>query len=597
MAVNAQSLAQIYGQLERGDIAGALAAIEGAVASDPDNAGAWQLAGIIRRRTGRGEAAVEAFRRAIAGGLKTAEIRNSLGLALQELGRAEEAAGEFAAAIKLNQDYLPAQVNAAKAKAVAGQWGAARKALRKVLSKHPGSALVRNALAQILNEQGEVQGAADEYARVLSTSPQDIGAAIRLGKALRDLGRGEEALAHFRTHYSRFAASPEYTEAMSGALVDTGRIGEAEALLEQTVQAKPGYFSAHRSLARLAREYGTGKDAYRTYRALVQRWPGEQSIWLDWLQLMASYRDYHEIAQLAQEAEGHLGATTAVSFFKAIGLSETGDVDAAEDLFAKIQQATGETGAFLVARSRNALMLGEYKRAEQWLTRVTEENREDQYAWAYLGLAWRMMGDEREFWLHDYDVQTGQLAIEHLNDAAEMEELRETLRRLHNTADHPPEQSLRGGTQTPGALFARPEPVIVKLREAIREKVEAFARSLPEDKNHPFYRRKADHIRFTGSWSVRLRGEGFHIVHLHQEGWISSALHLVMPGCGEADAQNAGCLTLGQPPAEMGLDLPARRIVQPVEGSLVLFPSSMWHGTVPFAGGERMTVAFDAVPA
>ena len=38
--------------------------------------------------------------------------------------------------------------------------------------------------------------------------------------------------------------------------------------------------------------------------------------------------------------------------------------------------------------------------------------------------------------------------------------------------------------------------------------------------------------------------------------------------------------------------------VEPAAGMLVLFPSYMWHGTVPFAtGAPRLTAAFDVVPA
>jgi len=38
--------------------------------------------------------------------------------------------------------------------------------------------------------------------------------------------------------------------------------------------------------------------------------------------------------------------------------------------------------------------------------------------------------------------------------------------------------------------------------------------------------------------------------------------------------------------------------VQPLVGRLVLFPSYMWHGTVPFrALQNRTTVAFDVLPA
>ena len=38
------------------------------------------------------------------------------------------------------------------------------------------------------------------------------------------------------------------------------------------------------------------------------------------------------------------------------------------------------------------------------------------------------------------------------------------------------------------------------------------------------------------------------------------------------------------------------RVIQPKEGRLVLFPSYMWHGTIPFSSGERLTAPFDVVP-
>jgi hypothetical protein len=40
-----------------------------------------------------------------------------------------------------------------------------------------------------------------------------------------------------------------------------------------------------------------------------------------------------------------------------------------------------------------------------------------------------------------------------------------------------------------------------------------------------------------------------------------------------------------------------QRHVQPTPGTLVLFPSYFWHGTIPFnTTDERITVAFDVVP-
>ena len=46
----------------------------------------------------------------------------------------------------------------------------------------------------------------------------------------------------------------------------------------------------------------------------------------------------------------------------------------------------------------------------------------------------------------------------------------------------------------------------------------------------------------------------------------------------------------------LGLAIAPSRMVQPLPGRLVLFPSYLWHGTVPFEGGERLTIAFDVRP-
>jgi hypothetical protein len=72
-------------------------------------------------------------------------------------------------------------------------------------------------------------------------------------------------------------------------------------------------------------------------------------------------------------------------------------------------------------------------------------------------------------------------------------------------------------------------------------------------------------------------------------------LYVALPAM---DRGHEGWLKLGEPQAEMGLDLPPFRQIEPKPGRLVLFPSTMWHGTVPFEAGERLTVAFDvAKPA
>jgi hypothetical protein len=92
---------------------------------------------------------------------------------------------------------------------------------------------------------------------------------------------------------------------------------------------------------------------------------------------------------------------------------------------------------------------------------------------------------------------------------------------------------------------------------------------------------------------VRLAAEGHHVAHVHPNGWLSSAFYVSLPGEADAGPPPAGWLTLGQPPADLGLDLPPLRTIEPKPGRLALFPAIMWHGTIPFAAGERLTIAFD----
>ena len=58
-----------------------------------------------------------------------------------------------------------------------------------------------------------------------------------------------------------------------------------------------------------------------------------------------------------------------------------------------------------------------------------------------------------------------------------------------------------------------------------------------------------------------------------------------------------GLLELGRPPADLMLVLEPLCVLQPRQGHLALFPSTLYHGTTPFGTGIRITVAFDVAPA
>ena len=114
-------------------------------------------------------------------------------------------------------------------------------------------------------------------------------------------------------------------------------------------------------------------------------------------------------------------------------------------------------------------------------------------------------------------------------DADYLGRLVDYLRGIHDSTHAPIDQTLRGGTQTAGALFNQQEPVIQQLAARLKVLVGRHIEQLPEDASHPLLGRKSEGFTFNGSWSVRLRQQGYHINHNHREGWLSSALYLVLP--------------------------------------------------------------------
>jgi hypothetical protein len=246
-------------------------------------------------------------------------------------------------------------------------------------------------------------------------------------------------------------------------------------------------------------------------------------------------------------------------------------------------------------RIRHLLRVGEINGVLPIIDEELERNSSAEI-WAYAATAWRLADDPRSEWLESDSRLVGVTNLS--ENLPSLDRLAETLRALHRAKGEYLDQSVRGGTQTDGPLFCRIDPVIRTVRAAVVKAVEDYVARLPDpDPRHPTLRGRRDRrIRFSGSWSVRLRSGGRHSNHVHPQGWLSSALYIALPERMAGEADDAGWLTLGQPDDQLRMSLERRRKIESKPGRLVLFPSWMWHGTVPFAEGERLTIAFDVRP-
>ncbi|MBA3896167.1 MAG: hypothetical protein H0X36_03310 [Sphingomonadaceae bacterium] len=432
---------------------------------------------------------------------------------------------------------------------------------------------------------------AAELRRKLSVNPDDLIARHNLGVELRRLDRSQEALAEMERAIAGGLRAPETATMRAHLLADLGRYDEAVAAYRALLSAHPGMIDAHATVARLLPQIGRASEALDAYRAALAKAPEIGMLWVSALQAAKDLGDSSQLLAWADAAERRFGRDAMIAVYIAQALTKTDEDARARDI---LVAAVTADPAYAPARTTLAhvlIRLGDAAGAEAHALAATKLIPLDQSAWALLTVIWRLLGDAREHWLADYE----RLAT--IIDIAQPPGLAATLEALHLTTAHPADQSLRGGTQTRGNLFDRRIPEVRALADALQDGVASMLAALPRDPAHPFLGRNTGAIDFAGSWSVRLASAGFHISHIHAQGWLSSAFYVNLPLEVARGDSDAGALAFGVPDAALKLNLPPRRIVAPKKGRLVLFPSYLWHCTLPFeSASPRLTVAFDALP-
>jgi tetratricopeptide (TPR) repeat protein len=443
-------------------------------------------------------------------------------------------------------------------------------------------------LERSLDEHERALGSFEEAARL---APAD--ASIAHGHARTAMEAGLDA----RPFYERaLALAPRDGQVLVGMAAARAAMGESDraiADMQATLATAPAWLYGHEQLAQLIATQGRSGEATASLEAALARFPNAQPLWDTLLNVQLRRGAYETLSEIIGRARAAGVNSPEFAIYEGIHAAEFDSEIYPRPLFDAVPaHADKALGRW---RVRHLLRVGEIEAAVALIDRELERDQSAEL-WAYAATAWRLAGDPRSAWLERDERLVKPIE---LSDALpQLDVLAETLRSLHVARGEYLDQSVRGGTQTDGPLLSRIDPVIRHLRRAIVGAVESYVAQLPPaDEKHPLLRQRRDRrVRFSGSWSVRLRSGGHHSNHVHPLGWISSALYVSLPDRTAAEADDSGWLTLGEPDRKLGIDLPPWRKVEPKPGRLALFPSWMWHGTVPFSDGERLTVAFDVAP-
>jgi tetratricopeptide (TPR) repeat protein len=574
------------------------------VAESPSASDAQHLLALCAAAAEQAELARTAFDRALA-------IFPAQPMYLENYAKFERQRGGFARALELRLDLHRLNPNLKNTLAVAqAALEAKNKALavvyaRKACSLDSKSADAWHCCGRAWQEIGELSEAAAAFTRALELQ-ETASHHAALAYAHRISGKPKQAISSYRLALALEPDRADIQDGLTGAMIDdldvVGALRHAQALVARA----PEHPAAHETLADLNFCYSS--DQAQALRATpfadaAARAPKNIGLQFSWIRFLLNSKQSARALDAINATRAHSNAPQ-LDILEANALEQLGNTDRSASLYQRADKHFGSHDvAFLNTYIRHLLRLGDFKLAAEKVAIALLIEPDYQESWAHQALIWRLLRDEREFWLCGYDHLVEQMPLDSDMDADAYAELLSqvglSLDALQLSHHEPLVQSVRGGLQTPGVLFGRDIASIQTLAKIIKRTVDAWVQRLPIDAQHPFLRRKSAQLRFAGSWSVKLQRSGLHANHFHSHGWLSSAFYVSLPPAVTRADSHAGCIQFGQPPIELELQLAPRRIMRPQQGQLALFPSYLWHGTIPFEDSlPRVTVAFDvaAIP-
>jgi uncharacterized protein (TIGR02466 family) len=475
----------------------------------------------------------------------------------------------------------------------AGQLAATANMAQTLIAQYPNTFLLHNVLGIALDGLGEYDGAINSYRNALKLQPNMPDLHFNLGIVFGNLNRFEEAANSYR---KAIALNPKFFEAygnlgtlmqkqgkleeavtsyrkaisinpdargyfnLGTALRDQGKLDEAIKSYQQAIQLFPNYADAHSNLGETLRDQGNMQEAIKSYQnalALNPNHPSANYNMAEFLYLAKRYDEaipHFEMSQLDDWQERSMYCLYKAERF-----------DEFKNKLDAIVQSGTHTAPFLATLSTHyAINFGV----------------NDPYNFCKNGLDFVY-----KVAIPELSSPNSPLLQSLLNDINNAEIAERVQGMLHN------------GKQSAGNLFKRPEHSFRTLAELVKKEFihykNKFAgadceliKSFPEE------------LEFTSSWFVKMRQGGHLDSHIHEIGWISGAVYLAMPSDKKSPEEGAFEYgTHGDSYPQKHNSFPVGSVI-PNVGEIVLFPSSLFHRTIPFTSNEeRICIAFDLKPS
>jgi len=524
----------------------------------PKHQFAWKVLGAVLGATERKSQAVDAYQKAVALYPQDAEIHKNLGATFQELGRLDEAEVSYSQAVALKPGYAEAHSNLGDTLQEQGRLEEAEVSYTQAIALKPNYAESHNNLGATLQKLCRLEEAEASYTQAILLNPALAEAYNNLGATLKELGRLDEAEARYT---QAIALKPQVAEVHSNlgnTLNKLGKFELAEVSLRHAIALKTDYAEAHYNLGVTLHEQGRLNEAKACYT-----------------QAMAMKPDY-------AEAHCNLGNT----------LQELGRLEEAE---ASYTQAIALKPDYFEAHNsllRCLYLLDKKSAFFDELDYLINQDKANALIGSLTCRSALKYGLEKpnlfcreplKYVLHT-DLNA-QYDFEEIFVGKAKSILNE------NQISNRKQPLLVNGYQTSGNLFDIQNAFTNKIQKIIRIELEKYRINFKNSEEGFIKKWPTEYSLF--GWLIRMKSGGELQPHIHTQGWLSGSIYINIPQESKAD-RGSLVVSVGEKKDAIDARINVEKIINVVTGSLVLFPASLTHYTVPFESDEeRIVLAFD----
>ena len=478
---------------------------------------------------------------------------NNLGLIFKENGDIRKAIRCYEKAIEIDPKYADVHNNLGVVFKEVGEIQKAKECYEKAIAIDPSYSNAHNNLGVMFFDLGEAQKAINCYEKAIKANPNHTDAYNNLGAAFKEVGEYQKSLSHYEKVID---INPDYIGAHYNLGVVFQEIGEyPKAIIqyEKAIKANPKHIKAHNNLGAIFNELGDNKKAIDCYEKVIAIDPNNKVSLYSLGVVLFSIKQYKKATEKFKSVNFRDSKSFLLNCFYKLD-DKSNFFKVLDDLIKK-----GETNAIIGSlTSRSEIKYGVKKVnlfCDDPLKYAVKINLTEQC-------------DFNNIFANP---------------------IKNVLEKGMYSAR--PQELLTNGHQTAGNLFNEKNDFLDKIKNIIHLEVDKYYDHFKESKEGIIKNWPKSYT--INAWLVIMKNGGKLAPHMHDYGWLSGSIYINVPPKSKTDSGNlVVCID-----EQISENDTQKNVMDVVTGSLCLFPSSLYHYTIPFESGEeRIVLAFDVIP-